>query len=285
MAVIGAERTWVERRVESKLAASIPKSDPAMRLALAVATISALLSTPSLADRAAYSGRVDLTAALGTLSVRHRHDWSKFKWQLRYSESTPYGVEANVSSLEFSERGKPVVTVTSPPLTYLCVTDDARYVVGLSSIKLANDVQLIVLDRNANVLLRRHISSHVYRLAPSKYATLRAAYPETFRRLDARAHVTQVAYAWSDAGFVYLDVWLNLSGSEWPNFFHELFPSRVRSPWSANFGESVTNSVRWYDVENPAVRIVEDHGRPERIEIRDPEGVVMYLPFHLLSAD
>lgn len=255
-----------------------------MRLALAIATLAALLSTQSLADRVPYSGSVDLTAARGTLRVRHRHDWSKFKWQLRYSERTPFGVEVNVSSLEFNEGGKRLVTVTSPPLTYLYVTDDARYVVGLSSIKLGNDVQLIVLDRNAKVLLRRHISDDVFRLTPSKYATLRAAYPETFRQLDANARVSQVPYAWSDAGFVYLDIWLNAAEAEWPNLFHELFPARVRSPWSPSFSESVTNSVHWYDIENPAVRIVEDHGRPERIEIRDPKGVVMSLPFSLVAA-
>jgi len=256
-----------------------------MRFVLAVATISALLSTSSFADRVTYSGRVDLTAAGGTLSVRHRHDWSQFNGLLRYSESTPYGVEANVSSLEFSERGKPVVTVTSPPLTYLYVTDDARYVVGLSSIKFGNDVQLIVLDRNANVLLRRHISAEVYRLTPDKYAILRTTYAETFRQLNARAHVTQVPCAWNDAGFVYLDLWLKVSESEWPNLFHKLFPSRVRSPWSANVGESVTNSVHWHEVENPAVRIVEKNNRRERIEIRDPKGVVMHFSFSLLAAD
>lgn len=190
-----------------------------------------------------------------------------------------------MSSLEFRERGKPAVTVTSPPLTYLHVTDDARYVVGLSSIKIGNDVQLLVLDRNAKVLLRRHISAEVFHLTPSKYAALRATYRKTFQQLDLRARLTRVPYAWSDDGSVYLDVWLNVAESEWPNFFDDVYPTRVRSPWSTNFSESSTNSVHWYDAENPVVRIVENCGKPVRIEIRDPKGFAMSLPFNLTPAD
>jgi hypothetical protein len=256
-----------------------------MHLKFVTTLVATLLSTTAFADRAQYAGTADLTAARGTLSVRHHHDWSKFPQQLKYSASTPFGVEASVSNLEFSEHGKSVGTIASPPLTYTYVTEDARYVVGLSSIKFGNDVQLVVFDRDAKVLLRRHISADVYRLTASDYSALRAAHAEIFSQLNGLARSTQVGYAWRDKGFVYLDIWTTGGTPEWSSFFDKVQRFRVHSPWSANFGESVSNSVHWYDTKNPGVRIVEKNNQPERIEIRDPKGVAMSMPFNLLPAD
>jgi hypothetical protein len=118
------------------------------------------------ADRTPYRGVVDLSASSESLTVRHHHDWSLVTDRLTFSPDTPFGVNASVSGLEFIAHGKTTARISSPPLTYLHVTKDARYVVGLSSIKRNNVVQLVVFDRNATVLMRRHISPEVYRFGP-----------------------------------------------------------------------------------------------------------------------
>ena len=249
----------------------------------AIVTVAIALTNPALADRVRYSGSKDLEARSASLIVRHHHNWSLLPEQLKFSPDTPFGVEPEVSSLEFLRgTGESVTHISSPPLTFLLVTPDSRYVVGLSQIKVANDVQLVVFDRDARLLLKRHVAAHVYGFSSETYRDLRIKHSEAFAELDRYSRVVQMPYGWRQDDTIYLDIWIATKEPGWSRFFNDLFPAMRRSPYSANFGESVSNFVYWYDTDDPAPKIVEKAGQPETITLRDPKGVVMAIPFRLL---
>ncbi|GFE88516.1 hypothetical protein [Steroidobacter agaridevorans] len=250
-------------------------------LLLAIAMVSV---NPVFADRARYGDKKDLTAHSPTLTVRHRHDWSLVLEQLRFSLDNPFGVEPNVSSLEFFERDKSIARVPSPALTYLHITPDSRYVVGLSRIKAMNDVQLVVFDRNAKLLLHRHISAEVFAVSAEAYLKLRVTHAKTFAEFDELYRFTQTPYAWREGNTVYLDLWYGTTEPGWSRLIEDVMPGRRASPYSPNFYGSVTNAIYWYHQADPAPRIVERDGRPELIKLRDPEGIEMSIPFRLTPA-
>ena len=252
-----------------------------MCLRVLLLAIAMVLGNPAFADRTRYAGREDLISQSPALTVRHRHDWSQQPNQLKVSADNPFGVETSVSSLEFFEGGRSVARIPCPPLTHLQVTPDSRYVVGLSRIKVMNDVQLVVFDRNARRLLQRHVSTEVYRFSTEAYRKLRATHAVTFAELDRHARWTQTPYGWRQGDTIYLDIWYRTSEPGGTRLFQDLYPAMIPSPYSPNFGESVSNFIYWYHADNPAPRIVEKAGQPELIELRDPKGIEMSFPFRL----
>lgn len=252
-----------------------------MSLRVLLLVIAMVSANPVFADRTRYVGSEDLSSQSPSLTVRHRHDWSRQPNQLKVSAENPFGVETSVSSLEFFDRGRSVARIPCPPLTYLHVTPDSRYVVGLSRIKVLNDVQLVVFDRESRRLLQRHVSAEVYRFSTEAYRKLRATHAETFAELDRHARWTQTPYGWRQGDTIYLDIWYKTSESGGTRLFDDLYPAMIPSPYSPNFGESVSNFIDWYHADDPAPRIVEKAGQPELIQLRDPKGIEMSIPFRL----
>ncbi|HEY1147671.1 MAG TPA: hypothetical protein VGF27_03815 [Pseudoduganella sp.] len=100
----------------------------------------ALLWQPAHADRAQYRKPVRLSAQAADLYVEHQHDWS-----------TPEHL-AFIRAVKV-DSSKELFSNSSPALTYLWISPDAQYIVGLSNIKLQNQYQLIVLTRGGEQLL------------------------------------------------------------------------------------------------------------------------------------
>jgi len=160
-----------------------------------------------------------------------------------------------------------------PALTWLGVTPDGRYVIGLSGVKLDNPYQLVVYDRSGTLLLKSHIAPSVACLNPETFRELRSKHQEQFEFLGDRT--------WTDHGVVYVDfLWVDAPrrlGRLWDALQAKSCPS----PYSPNFSESVTNSVFWFDRGNPRPEVVEVDGRPMVLRIRDPKGVPFEVPFRL----
>jgi hypothetical protein len=111
------------------------------------------------------------------------------------------------------------------------------------------------------------------------------AHTRRFADLDTSARITQIPYVWRDAGFIYMDPW-NLSDIHDSTALQTALPGfRIRSPFSSNIGETVTNFIIWYDGKDPGVRVVEEKGQPESLRLRDTKGVEMSFPFYLALPD
>lgn len=240
---------------------------------------------PSFADRAAYSGARDIVAHGAGITVRHRHDWSRIRgkdgaWHLRYSDATPFGVDETISSLAFySSQGALVARVPSPPLTHLWISADDRYVIGLSEIRHLNPTQLVVYSREGELILRRGISAHVYCFSEKEYEKLKRKHREAFVELNRYSQLSHDSYGWREGDRVYLDVRGGIAEPYWSALWDDLFPAMCDSPLSPNFSESVTNWIHWYHDTDPQPRVVQRHGRPFEVRLRDPKGVEFAVAF------
>lgn len=162
-----------------------------MRSLVYLGLVLGMATQPSVADRAAYGGVREIVAQGNTITVRHHHDWSRIPikddgWALRYSPATPFGVAEETSNLEiYSSQGELIVRTPSPPLTYLKISADDKYVIGLSDIKHLNDTHLVVFNPSGKLLLRRRISAHLYCLVAAEYQALKQKHREAFSQVDA----------------------------------------------------------------------------------------------------
>jgi hypothetical protein len=229
------------------------------------------------ADAVSYGRVVDLEAKGDTFVVKHHHDWSRATGDARYAmisgSRDPFTAENTYASLSWQTRtGETVRKVPSPALTWLGVTADSRYVIGLSSLKLDNPYQLVVYSRDGTLLLRRHITPGVACLTPAEFGKLRGAHPEASALLKDRA--------WRDGGSVYVD-YDDLSPRALGPLGQALAAHACPSPFSAAFSESVTNSVSWYDEKDPAPVVLETAGVPSAVRLKDPKGVLFTVPFRL----
>lgn len=229
------------------------------------------------ADAVGYSRVVDLEARGDTFVVRHHHDWSGKTRDARARMMTtgrdPFTAANTYASLTWLGRSGDVVrTVPSPALNWLGVTADSRFVVGLSAIKLDNPYQLVVYDRDGNLLLKRHIGATVACLTPERFQQLRGTLATAGSLLEDRI--------WRGDGRVYVD-YDSLSPREHAALWNSLRPHTCRSPFSAAFSESVTNSVVWYDAQDPAPAVLEEGGAPVGVRLRDPKGTPFTVPFRL----
>ncbi len=257
------------------------RSTAALTIALAM-----LLGAPAAwADRAAYVQKLDLVASTATMTVRHHHDWSKTRksdgrWHLHYSAESPFGVSEDAAHIAFlTSDGNLQSRVPSPPLTHLAISDDGRFVIGLSRIKLMNYSQLVVYDRKGSLLLKRGISAQVYCLSVDHFKAVRLDHSEAFGELDRFAETAQISYGWLADGVAYLDL------RDWPgtpqiaDLRAKLAPDRCASPYSPNISESVTNLVRWYHADDPSPRIVDRDGNAYEVRLRDPAGLEIGVRF------
>jgi hypothetical protein len=139
---------------------------------LAAVLVAAFITAPAGADIMAYGRVVTLEAEGDTFLVRHWHDWSGktrgSRGRMMATHRDPFRVDNDYAHVEWRARdgGKRLRQMPSPALTWLGVTPDQRYVVGLSSIKHVNPYQLAVWDREGNLLLKRRIAGAQPPLVP-----------------------------------------------------------------------------------------------------------------------
>jgi hypothetical protein len=229
------------------------------------------------ADAVGYNRVVHLEARGDTFVVRHHHDWSgrtrEARDRMMAGGRDPFTADNTYATLTWlGPSGAAVRTVPSPALTWLGVTADSRYVVGLSAIKLDNPYQLVVYDREGALLLKRHVG-----------ATVACLTPEQFRLLRGRLAPAQDLLAdriWSGDGRVFVD-YDSLSPRAHAGIWSALKRHDCRSPYSDAFSESVTNAVHWYDEKGPAPAVLEEGGVPSGVRLRDPKGRAFTVPFRL----
>jgi hypothetical protein len=230
------------------------------------------------ADAVGYDRVVDLEAKGDTFFVRHHHDWtgrtSGARAKMMTTTQDPFGADNDYAFVSWhSPSGAVLRKLPSPALTWLGVTADSRYVIGISGIKLTNPYQLVVYDRDGELLLKRHIGATVACLTPDQFQKLRGRLTPVLDRLENRI--------WRDGDRVYVDYGDSLSPREHSGIWNALRPHDCRSPFSPAITGSVTNAIHWFDARDPAPTVMEEGGVPVGVRIKDPKGVPFTIPFRL----
>lgn len=231
------------------------------------------------ADISAYQKIVDLRAEGDDFIVLHRHDWSGTtaakRNEMMRTHQDPFRDDNDYAYVAWYSRhdGRRLRQLPSPALTWLGVSPDSRYVIGLSKVMLDNPYQLVVYSRTGELLLKRHIAAEVACLTPGRYRELRRSYSNEFQSLLGRV--------WTSGGVVYVDYLTTDMPRRLGRLWDALYPSTCPSPWSPNFSQSVTNSVYWYSEDDPAPEVVETEGKPTGVRLKDTKGYSVVIPFRL----
>jgi hypothetical protein len=248
-------------------------------LLLALLAVTGIGLRGARADIGSYNSIVDLRADGDTFIVKHHHDWSQATEASRYQMITthqdPFRADNDYANIAWYSRdnGRRLRMFPSPALTWLGVSRDSRYVIGLSNVKLHNPYQLVVYNRAGELLLKRHIGDQVACLTPAKYRELRHSHSRQFEILNERI--------WTKDGVVYVDFLTMEMPTRLGLLWDTLYAFVCPSPFSPNFSESVTNWVDWYDEKLPAPVVIENAGQPVAIRLKDPKGIEFTMPFRL----
>lgn len=236
-----------------------------------------LIAKSGAGDFAAYEEIKDLRAEGADFVVDHHHDWSEATRKSRYKMITthqdPFTPENNYAyiSAKRKDTGALLFRQPSPALSWLGVTADSRYIIGLSNIQLDNPYHMVVLDRSGRLIAKHHVSGRVACLAPAEYRELRSRHARRFQALqghicarDGRVYID----------FEQMDMPRRLGGL-WKQLSQRMCPS----PFTPDATQSVTNWVHWYDAENPEPEILEHGGRPVALRVTDQGKKRVTIPF------
>ena len=109
--------------------------------ALVIGVLAIGLTPTAQADSALYSGNRDIQVQEGSIRAEHQHGRGRAYVRIVDAES-----------------GDELLKLESPPLTYLWLSPGGRYLVGLSTIKVLNETQLLVVSRDGKIVIKRPVS-------------------------------------------------------------------------------------------------------------------------------
>jgi len=254
-------------------------------LALLATAFGLMLANLARADFTAYQGVVDVEASAGGVTCRHHHDWSgatnRARFDMIMGKTEIFSTANTYAWLSCSRGDAPLFKSPAPALTRLVMSDDGRFVVGVSHIKLWNPVQIAVWETSSGerlfaamvASLDACFSPEDYREFLSAHPLMRAALHERAVLIDDVVHV-DIVYREPDEAAL-----------------KELVAKRCPSYIARNITESVSNWVGFY--ANPSsdggekasadagFRIENgSDGRPAFLEFLDIKGVPARVDLH-----
>jgi hypothetical protein len=130
----------------------------------------ALLSLSSLAqaDGIGYQKISDCQVESEHLLAVHHHDWSSAtrdaRWQMISTTQNVFTPENSYASLVVEDKRThtQLFKVPTPALTQLWISDDSRFIVGISSIKLWNPVQVVVFNARGVLLVAKQVETGTF---------------------------------------------------------------------------------------------------------------------------
>jgi hypothetical protein len=135
---------------------------PLGKLLLLTALALLMMAPPfARADGIGYQNVVDLYADTNVVRAEHHHDWSEAtrgaRWKMISTTQNPFSSDNNYSYLRLIDKasGAELFRRPVPALSYIWISKDSRYVVGLSNIQLWNPYQLVVFSKSGERLLER----------------------------------------------------------------------------------------------------------------------------------
>ncbi len=233
------------------------------------------------ADSFGYNSRVTIIGENSRFSAVHFHDWSSrtneqrwaISFNLKHHEQIFSPSKNGFAYLKLFDKvtGALVFRAPTPALTYLWISPDSKYVVGLSNIKLLNPYQIVVFTVGGKLLYKEHISDSMVAMTQPELDEFSHLFPRAKSFLSSRIQTIR------DKN--YIDVF-DVGGSNiiGDRAFHRLLEFRQPNPYSKNFAESVTNHIYWFN-ENPQIEIREEKGYLN-LQLTDPAGKPFDVVIH-----
>ncbi|WP_407116630.1 hypothetical protein [Bradyrhizobium sp. LMG 9283] len=131
-------QAFVSGNVQAQVASTASFGNCQRMIMRMVLWLLVLMAIPARADRVGYSGVVDLSAEAGTLRAEHHHDWGgasqNARWKMISATRDPFTADNDYSYLRLCDTttGTVLFRRPVPALTYIWISPDLKYVVGLS---------------------------------------------------------------------------------------------------------------------------------------------------------
>ena len=123
-----------------------------------IAVLVMSLASLAWADAVGYSGIFDCGAENELLSAEHHHDWSEAtraaRWDMISTTRNVFTSSNSYASLVVrnKQNDAQLFKVPTPALTHLWISNDSRFIVGISNIKLWNPVQVVVFNTKGTLV-------------------------------------------------------------------------------------------------------------------------------------
>lgn len=233
------------------------------------------MTSAAVADRSGYAGEIEVVGQNSKYVVHAYHYW----WSECFFPPPKYPALQDpfrnaFAYLELRERGserllfkKPV-----PPLTHVWIDDRTDIIVGLSNIQLCNPLQLVVFDKNGQLLHKEHISSTEACLSERQFARFLS---RNRKNVDViRAHSRLIR------GVVYVN-YRGLFAEIGKVSSRIIFDNLCGSRYSKNFSQSVSNWVYWYNEDEPGLEFRYEEGKIVALSMLDPKGTRFEIPIEV----
>lgn len=224
------------------------------------------------ADYASYSDSLKLRIESENYVIIHFHDWTINSKDKRYemisTHQNPFVVDNDYSYIECIDKKTDSVIFKKPcpALTIIEISEDEKYIIGISKIKLWNPIQLVVFDTKGNLIKQRHFCPEEAKLSKIECDTFKLKFPSQFAYLDSINRIYKV----QDSVFIdYLSMGMpKRLGEAWSY----LYDFNVRNHLSDNFSESVTNWIFWYNEKTQDIRFEVKDSQLVSISLLDYKG-------------
>jgi hypothetical protein len=224
------------------------------------------------ADYASYSDSLRLRIESKNYVIIHFHDWSQNSKDKRYemisTHQDLFTLENDYSYIECIDKKTDSVIFRKPcpALTRIEISENEKYIIGISKIKLWNPIHLVVFDNTGNLIKKRHFSPEEAKLSRSDCDTFKLKFPKQFAYLDSIDRIYLVK------DFVFIDYLSMGMPKKLGDAWSYLYDFNVRNHLSENFSESVTNWIFWYDEKTQDISFEVKNNQLYSISLFDYKG-------------
>jgi len=200
----------------------------------------------------------------------HRHDWSestiKKRRKMFFGDQNPFSRKNDYSWIECVDvdSNRVLFTKPVPALTYLYVSPDSRFIIGLSNIKFLNPVQMVVFNSSGDMLFNTQITSQEVKMTMEEFFTFKTKHSETVKRLSSLKRL----YENNEHVYINFSMIKGIRQKTWLYLFNWI----SRSHLSKNFSESVTNFIDWYKEPDPEIQLKYENEKLTVVSLLDPAG-------------
>ena len=222
------------------------------------------------ADDASYSEKKAFINVSKQITVIHQHDWTATtiisRRKMYFGTQDPFSIKNNYAYLECidNQSNRIIFVKPTPALSFLYVTSDQKYIIGLSNIKYLNPCQLVIFDRSGKLVFSKSISVREVKLNTSEFDHFQNKFKRDVAKLKGMKKIDYFG------DHIYIS---NVSFPLLSKKAREYLRSwKSASHLSKNFSESVTNFIDWYKEPNPEIQLKYENGTISAISLLDPAG-------------
>ena len=230
-----------------------------------------LLASLSYADPYPYNKVALLKKESKNLLVIHYHDWSnttkKSRFKMISTHQNPFTEENDYAFILAINKNTQdtIFNSPSPALTKIHISEDEKFIVGISNIMVWNPYQLVIYSDIGELIFKKHIADSEAKLDEVNYESFKKNYPKQHNLLESMDRIDLVN------GHYYLDFLSMDMPNKLGDAWNYLFKFKTPNHLSGAFSETVTNWVYWYFEDSPKLKVELSNDQLYSISLLDPD--------------